>query len=107
MSSNSSKFDAMLGAPPAAECGVLTASAVATALSATTTLWKGGIWIANGDATYGVYVGTSAVTAAAGTNRIYVGPGQCLPYTLSQKLSEIYIVAATGTPLVTYQASGA
>ncbi len=105
MSSNSSKFDAMLGAPPSFECAVLTAGAVAAALSVTTTTWKGGIWIANGSDTYGVFVGPAGVTAAADTNRIYIAPGQTQPYPISKVLSEIFIISS-GTPLITYWAYG-
>jgi len=105
MSSQTTILEGLAGNPANAEMAVVAASAIATALSATTTVWNGGIWISNADSTSSVFVGTSNVTAAAGANRMCVGPGQCLPYTLSRKLSEIYIISS-GSPLVTYSAAG-
>lgn len=106
MSSQTTILEGLSGNPATAEIGTLAASGTATALSATTTVWNGGIWVSNGDATLGIFVGPTGVTAAVGTNRIYIGPGQCLPYLLSRKLTEIFVIAASGSPTVTYQASG-
>lgn len=104
MSSNTTILEGLAGNPASAEMAVVTATASAVALSATTTVWNGGIWISNADATSSVFVGLTGVTAAAGVNRMCVGPGQCLPFTLSRKLTEIFIISS-GTPLVTYAAA--
>lgn len=104
MSSKTTILEAIAGNPATAEIGCLAASATQQALSATTTKWSAGVWISNGDASTGVYVGASGVTATAGANRIFIGPGQCLPYLLSNNLAAIFIISS-GTPLITYQAS--
>ena len=103
--SQSTTLEAIAGNPATRACGVIAAAATHVQVSADTTIWDAGIWLSNGHATDTVYAGPTGVTAAAGTNRILIGPGQCLPYTLSKNLSEIYIISS-GTPLVTYMASG-
>lgn len=95
---------AILGKPASATIGSLSASQAAQQLSATSAKFSGGVFVYNSDTSLSFFVGGASVTAAVGAGKICVGPGQGIPYLASNDPSLIYVIAASGAPIVNWQA---
>lgn len=86
--------------PSSQAMGSVAASAVSTALGGSTA-YTGGIAIWNSDPTISVFVGHGAITAAAGSGKICLGPGQGYLEGTGD-LSAIQIIVVSGTPVINW-----
>lgn len=86
--------------PSATARGSQAATGSSVALGAATT-YTGGIYIWNSDVSLPVFIGTGTITAAAGANKVCLGPGQGYVEPTGD-LSALQIIAASGSPIVNW-----
>ena len=89
-------------APPTSRVlGSVAASQTSTALGSATA-YTGGILIWNSDTTLPLFVGVGTITAAPGAAKVCLGPGQGY-LEASGDLSALQVIAASGSPVLSWQ----
>jgi hypothetical protein len=94
------KFTVLLGNPTGTTFTSKAASVTSAALGGAST-YTGGVDLWNSDTSIAIFVGVGTITAAAGANKVCLGPGQGVHWS-GADVSTLHLISASGTPILSW-----
>lgn len=97
----SAKFTVLLGNPTGSTFTSKAASGSSAALAGSPTTYTGGVDFWNSDPSLPLFLGVGTITAAAGANKVCLGPGQGVHWS-GADISGLHVIAASGAPILNW-----